>query len=345
MERIRSRHDFISRAYVITDREGNILNEQDATYTREYIHDYNNGRLRPYSPCGHYRAFPSDFSHTFEDGTNVVYSQMGDVTQIGDVGNFVSTNVASFVKDVKFDFEKNNDFEIINFLAEIDDTLAMFSTRFLRQLATPSGYGAVKWGVLPFYRDLVGVFNSLWDLFGGRIAAELSTGKPVKAAVGVSYTDSITQHRVNGVIRLNGVISVPPPNKLEWLAIFLDEIGLHPDLKSAWDLVPYSFLVDYVAPIGDILESCHPRGWYKPPKTFQGSATFDLQVSHAVSNFGHLFGHLRGDYYKRTTGSVAFSLGSESIIKTQPSYKAPKLSNLMDAGYVYSQIRGARKRR
>jgi hypothetical protein len=54
----------------------------------------------------------------------------------------------------------SSSFGIIQFFAELDDTLAMFTKRFLRKLS----YGSVTWGVLPFIQDLRALAATLNNL-------------------------------------------------------------------------------------------------------------------------------------------------------------------------------------
>jgi len=43
----------------------------------------------------------------------------------------------------------------------------------------------------------------------------------------------------------------------------LDTIGFHPDLNTAWDLIPYTFLINDAFAVADALDSLWPRGWVR----------------------------------------------------------------------------------
>ena len=83
--------------------------------------------------------------------------------------------------------------------------------------------------------------------------------------VGVGKPDSIPNFYFvsstgHCVVRKTGVadISFQHPG-----SIALDWLGFHPDLATAWDLIPFSFVIDYLLPIGDYLESFRSGGWVK----------------------------------------------------------------------------------
>lgn len=162
------------------------------------------------------------------------------------------------------DWEKlpsSSTFGLLQIIAEIDDTIAMFTSRFWRQLS----YGSFTWGVIPFVSDLHAVCDAVSNL-----------AKDIRA---FSYEDSYSTEHVSepynwGLYgqqmktrtvsklecRLTGDADIsfqnPASRALDWL-------GFHPDLATAWDLIPFSFVVDYLLPIGDFLESFRQGGWVK----------------------------------------------------------------------------------
>lgn len=52
-------------------------------------------------------------------------------------------------------------------------------------------------------------------------------------------------------------------NDKDILSMSLKKIGLFPDAYNLWDLVPFSFVIDWFVPIGDAFESLQSNDWIK----------------------------------------------------------------------------------
>jgi len=166
-----------------------------------------------------------------------------------------------------------------------DDTIAMFSKKFFEKIS----YGSVTWGIMPFISDLKSLAGSL-DAINGKIASsyEKLIGKRITRRFNWSHSfpspwnSGALRYDVSGRTVISGYLTgdnVYPDTISKALAVFLDEIGLNIDARTVWDVIPLSFMVDYFIPIGDLLESFHPRGWFKPQFSFSGgvSVTADIQ--------------------------------------------------------------------
>jgi hypothetical protein len=121
----------------------------------------------------------------------------------------------------------------------------------------------------------------------------------------------------------------------------LDRLGLNPDLKTAWDVLPLSFAVDYLIPVGDILESLHPRGWVRNSVEFSGEYSFNAQI--------------RKGYYLYPRDSPAFFKNVEnwsyntvyhrepvpSVFKPPqlPEWQAPNLREIFNLGYLTTALK------
>lgn len=158
-----------------------------------------------------------------------------------------------------------SEFSIIQFFAELDDTIAIFSKKFWREFS----YGAFTWGIIPFVND---------------IKAILKTIKGLSANLGdIEYEDSYSLNWQDEVYSVGSGVFATGTGKVSYhltgkvaisevgnqAQIFLDRIGFHPDLSTAWDLVPLSFLLTDILPIADFLSSLHNRGWVQQV-CFQG---------------------------------------------------------------------------
>lgn len=145
---------------------------------------------------------------------------------------------------------------IIQILAEIDDTISIFTVKFWKQLS----YGSFTWGVMPFVSELLAVSKAVrnlsLDLEHFLYEDELTVEVSDEYLSGRTYTSAIG----NCKVRKTGHADISFQHNL---SILFDRVGFHPDLATAWDLVPASFLVDYLLPIGDYLQSFRQGGWVK----------------------------------------------------------------------------------
>jgi hypothetical protein len=144
---------------------------------------------------------------------------------------------------------------LIQLIAEFDDTVATFTKKFWSSLS----YGSFKWGVMPLISDLMGIANALKNLnqaldsFKYHDTMEVDLTQPAPSSgVGFYIASGTAKVTKNG----KGDISFQHPG-----AIALDRLGFHPRLSTAWDLVPLSFMVDYILPIGEMLSSYESSGW------------------------------------------------------------------------------------
>lgn len=87
-------------------------------------------------------------------------------------------------------------------------------------------------------------------------------------------------------VRVNGVITITPPRLPEfdqrWY-IWLDQVGLHADLATVWEAIPFSWFADWFLPIGDSLTALSGN-WYSPILDFQGSYSYKWQWNGLVLN-------------------------------------------------------------
>lgn len=156
----------------------------------------------------------------------------------------------------------SSEYGLIQGLAELDDSIAIFRRKFWQEIS----YGSFTWGVLPFFSELNALVEQARN-FNNRAADNLQQYED-QEVYSVSDTTSYPRSyggtetvSINGQVtrRLTGYITIPYSPILE----AYDRLGFHPDLATAWDLVPASFLVDVLLPIGEALEAYSDRGWIK----------------------------------------------------------------------------------
>lgn len=178
-------------------------------------------------------------------------------------------------------FLSNNDFELIPTLLDLDGTLAMFTKKFWKEL----NYGALTWGVLPFVSDIKALLTSIRDISQRVNSAGSQLFEDEISRTFVYPHNPLVPNRPGYEIKLTRHMSgfckaSPPPGmdkRIDRALFLLDELGVHPDLKTAWDVIPLSFVVDYFIPIGDILESLHPRGWSQHSFSFIGWESYKAE--------------------------------------------------------------------
>jgi hypothetical protein len=231
---------------------------------------------------------------------------------------------------IELDFQKDNSFDLIPFLFDWDSTLAMFSKKFIKELS----YGSITWGVLPFLSDLKSLQGSLSSINDGLLQAyQKILGKPISRRFNKQgfYDDGVFQYHAKSVVTLKGVLggSVLPDDPGKAFQVLLDEIGLNLDLKVVWDVIPLSFVVDYFLPIGDMLESLHPRGWFNPTFAFDGSISFKMEILQ-VAYAGDRSGSFEYTSYSRYKTSL--DLGSRPPV--EPAYQSPSFKGLFNTAYL-----------
>lgn len=224
-------------------------------------------------------------------------------------------------------------------LAELDDTVAMFGSK----LVSSASYGGYKWGWAPLLSDVSAVADTI-----NKCRVE-PPGLPQK------YVDTNTFT----VERFFGLPTDKPRIKVTWyvtvkfdgvvtfdqdILSLYDFMGFHPSPKLAWDLVPLSFAVDWVLPIGDALDNmAGPKGWVQAVN-FTGWRTIKALYAEETVN-------LRGDIASMQKASkctlfqrhyLSCALETKTF-KKDLGLKWPSFSNLMDYGYLANTFSKKRK--
>jgi hypothetical protein len=147
------------------------------------------------------------------------------------------------------------------FIAELDDTLVAFAARFMRNFFT---YGEFTFGWGPFVQDLKNLFKSFDRL--NKLIEQQGVQRYSRRYELPQYDEVLRSgNQIYRIKRVSGWVNVSGTINLKGLIpeVALDTFGLHFDQNVVWDLIPLSFLVDYIIPIGDMLESIRPSGWVR----------------------------------------------------------------------------------
>jgi len=221
-------------------------------------------------------------------------------------------------------------FGIIQFVAELDETIASFGKRITEQLS----YGNITWGILPFVSDIQAMLEALLNLYANleTISYE-DTGKINKG--GFLDLNAYSMNSVKGTFRNKGVASIPGGNDI--LALY-DRLGFHPDIATAWDLVPLSFLVDYLLPIGTTLESLHERGWVRLV-SFEGWSSIDVTVEAKTHTVGDYIGQgltSSSHHYERWYSQTSLDLDVPAQDPQTPSLGSLSFQEAFNMLYIGS---------
>lgn len=225
---------------------------------------------------------------------------------------------------------------IIQILAEIDDTIAIFTRRFWSKLS----YGSVSWGLIPFVQDIVAVAKAVSNLTKDLSHFQFEQEEKVSYSSSIPATGNyfaFVGYTGESTLRKTGFINL---DASDFISKALDWLGFHPDLATAWDLVPYSFLVDYIFPIGSYLESFRTgwvkyvgfSGWVTALHVLQLDATFRIsgQTDNVVQQTLPLSG-TRRSFTRYSTSAVL-----PVYLETDQSFEAPTLHEMINILYVLS---------
>lgn len=177
----------------------------------------------------------------------------------------MTTNFYGVLVDNRLNWKKlptSNQFDILTTLAEFDDAIALFGKKFISSLS----YGGYKWGWTPLLNDVSAVNNAANAvknsiLEGNRRSNPYNTTDKyiVKVQPFVVQTGYMLHQVAEISVKFSGYITYEND-----VCAFYDYMGFHPSPKLFWDLVPMSFAIDYVLPIGDALSNITPtKGWVK----------------------------------------------------------------------------------
>lgn len=230
----------------------------------------------------------------------------------------------------------STDFGLLQFLAELDDTLLLFSKRFWASLT----YGSFTWGVLPFVSDLKAILETVAELshYLNSLQYEDDINIAVDLPVDIYPPEyHFLIYKGDARVRKSGTLHFG--NMSKQALFWLDAIGFHPDLATVWDLVPLSFVVDWLLPVGDFLSSLHQRGWVKSVAfkgwvTWKFTGTFSERISssHPAASPQTLFSGVKVDYFERwfVDGVMPVYTSSDEI-----DFDLPTIKELFNIFYIF----------
>jgi len=241
----------------------------------------------------------------------------------------------------------SNEADLLTNLAELDDTIAMFG-KSLKE--TPS-YGSYKWGWAPLVNDVLAcndaanrVKQSL--LNGNRRTSRYNATHQIKKSSGdIPVSGGIFYHAWDVKVKHIGHITIEND-----ILSFYDYLGFHPSPKLLWDLVPLSFAVDYILPIGDMLRQLTPqKGWVKSAN-FTGWRIITADVREVVKKPPSGYNNCS---FEANSGRKRFvfrdyldgvALEQKRIPRAVDLIKVPSLEQICDLSYLsrtfHSKVKG-----
>lgn len=328
--RVRKRH-VNHRGYFVKP-EGEVT-FSSGSYTTEYFAE---SSYPGSNNCYHYRFKPytgfyvvaGGYPHYWENTTHLLPrpdSEFGTGMPLSAKGHRAMTAL---------NWEKlptSSKFGILQFLAELDDTLKTFTLKFWKSLS----YGSFTWGVLPLVQDVQAVSETIANLSAG-------IGKLVPYEDEIKFHDTVDLVGVYDTYTCNSDVTVRQsgfvsyPDGTEILQSY-DSFGFHPDLSTAWDLVPLSFVVDYLLPVGDWLDSLRHKGWCRT-MNFSGWSTIRVRgvctQTKWTGGTGFAPQPVEYDYFKRDKLSLILEI--DDFPKQDPElFKLPSLKQMFNMLYIF----------
>jgi hypothetical protein len=199
-----------------------------------------------YLPERHYIGGPNPYV-AFPDG----YNAEAPTTIPSFISSLIPPNPLNWNK-----LPTSSKFGIIQFFAELDETLLM-----LKDIRSVASYGGVQWGILPFVSEMKALYDTVSkaattdlskipyeDELSGQLFREVpfgSSGYAVEGEYTLRYSGHVSLDHIDPILRI------------------YDQIGFHPTISTAWDLVPLSFAVDWFLPVGKYLDGLNEDGWIR----------------------------------------------------------------------------------
>lgn len=294
--------------------------------TRDLYYPFNGIQQRVDSPDSHTRY----------------YNQIG---QLLDPNVYSAHLVIPYMSRFKWKkLPTSNQADLLTALAEADDTIAMFG----KNLASSASYGGYKWGWTPLVSDIMAVNDSV-----NSVKNSLLDGS--KRSVPYNTTDKFTivspklvgprgtvKHTWDVNVKYRGTITYEND-----ILSFYDYMGFHPSPKLFWDLIPLSFALDYVLPIGDMLKSITPvKGWVKSAN-FTGWRVISYTISESlIAPPPELSVQVPGgkSYHVRRDLLRGVALEQKEIKKPIELVKLPTIEQAFDLSYLsetfYNRAKG-----
>lgn len=331
-ERIRSK-DADTRIYKYYDSNGSLINTSDIGATlKEYFYE---GSYPGSNSCYHVKA---DDTYVISSKRCTSAASCHNVNITNDTRLFSPTSLN--IKDLlgiaytkasnefsSLNWNKlptSSQFSIIQFFAELDETLALFR----KETWSKVSYGQYTWGVAPFVADMKALLNTI-----ERLSEDISNVSYENEYAVTGTEASLTESVVyDFTVRHTGTVDMSDYSSEA--ARLLDRLGFHPDIATVWDLIPLSFVVDYILPVGRFLEQVSRRGWvhsahFSGWTTIKGTITRERKVYTEFSDW-EPYGNFEVFLRHRNSYPLLLDTDVDPLLPELPSFK--ELFNILYIG-------------
>jgi hypothetical protein len=185
----------------------------------------------------------------------------------------------------------NNLFESI---AEYKRTLAMLSSginrfwsfisrneSYLKGLTPAGAWLGMRYGILPLVRDIESIYKGVQKKVGKRRVTTRARKEYMRSEVSSYNTGSVFgTYSVQIGIQTTEMFEVRAMSLDEYVADVYSNVGLSFKgfITTPWELIPYSFVVDWFANVGDFINALAPAPGYDQ----LGSALTQRQVQSSI---------------------------------------------------------------
>lgn len=313
------------------------LGGSQVTTFHQRTEDVNNGRSRPNSPCRMVKTWLKPYEVPTSHGTDWYGYPAGYYSVL--VEQMVDLQRDKYLRSLQKEVNQKmiglqERWSSINFFAELGDIGGMIKS------LEKYRYVDYQFGFQPFFNDLREISGRLNTSISS-INRQLQTyAKPIPMSFSRNfYFGDFREnfgfyggdaHRItyggNGRCSFNGTVRIELPIFQRYnvdTMLWLDQIGFHPDLATAWEATPFSWMVDWFLPIGESLTN-RSASWLNPDIFLDGSysTTFTANVE-SYTNFSNFYGKVteRGHLINEaiTTGYIREPLvNSQLTIKQKP---------------------------
>lgn len=197
-----------------------------------------------------------------------------------------------------------NTINAIAFIKDLKDVKSLIpKLRGLSKVSThASNYLGVEYGILPTIDDLKSIWASFsTPYFFDRNGFQRASAYDTAAAMSDTTIDG---SRVETVVNLTRRVHLAVNTNdtgLDALVERMRKIGIFPSLTNLWDLIPYSFVLDWFVDVGAVLERIDTRHQLlNLDIPYCILSTKSVTTRAVVSQKDGLFLHMSSTYYNRS---------------------------------------------
>lgn len=223
----------------------------------------------------------ADIASKFVRSSDVLHSKLS--VEIMNKLKMLDINTLAYTKD------------LINLPSEMIDLV-----KSLKKIKDPKTWASLwlnyRYGLRLFIQDTTELLHNLKKR--ARSPSDFYVARASESDTGLGdYTGSSVFHRCQAKIYVRRI-----SDSEKTLDVILREADLYPSLVNIWDFIPYSFVLDWVVPIGELLASYDAeQDWERFP--ILGALISD-KLSVNVVLQGYLFGTLTTNHYFRRQQTV-----------------------------------------